>query len=51
MAKFTPQEISALQGGGNASGREIYLNGLDPQRNSLPDGRYRDCVISSTMYM
>ncbi|KAL3641626.1 hypothetical protein CASFOL_012441 [Castilleja foliolosa] len=44
MAKFTPQEISALQGGGNASGREIYLNGLDPQRISLPDGRYRDCI-------
>ncbi|KAL3617574.1 hypothetical protein CASFOL_037895 [Castilleja foliolosa] len=44
MAKFTPQEISALQGGGNASGREIYLNGLDPQRNSLPDGRLRDFI-------
>ncbi|KAL3623999.1 hypothetical protein CASFOL_032815 [Castilleja foliolosa] len=48
MAKFTPQEISALQGGGNASAREIYLKGLDPQRNSLPDGsnieRLRDFI-------
>ncbi|CAI9780382.1 unnamed protein product [Fraxinus pennsylvanica] len=38
MAKFTPQEVSALQGGGNASAREIYLKEWDPQRNSLPDG-------------
>ncbi|XP_022897648.1 probable ADP-ribosylation factor GTPase-activating protein AGD14 isoform X2 [Olea europaea var. sylvestris] len=38
MAKFTPQEVSALQGGGNASAREIYLKEWDPQLNSLPDG-------------
>ncbi|KAL3839861.1 hypothetical protein ACJIZ3_024452 [Penstemon smallii] len=38
MAKFTMQEVSALQGGGNASAREIYLKEWDPQRNSLPDG-------------
>nr|GME03377.1 probable ADP-ribosylation factor GTPase-activating protein AGD14 [Ipomoea batatas] len=38
MAKFTSQEVSALQGGGNASAKEIYLKELDPQRNSLPDG-------------
>ncbi|XP_057768108.1 probable ADP-ribosylation factor GTPase-activating protein AGD14 [Salvia miltiorrhiza] len=48
MAKFTPQEVSALQGGGNASGREIYLKEWDPQRNSLPDGsnvdRLRDFI-------
>ncbi|KAH6761606.1 hypothetical protein C2S52_019039 [Perilla frutescens var. hirtella] len=48
MAKFTPQEVSALQGGGNASAREIYLKELDPQRNSLPDGsnidRLRDFI-------
>ncbi|GFP84504.1 probable ADP-ribosylation factor GTPase-activating protein agd14 [Phtheirospermum japonicum] len=48
MAKFSPQEISALQGGGNASAREIYLKGWDPRRNSLPDGsnieRLRDFI-------
>ncbi|XP_051114066.1 uncharacterized protein LOC127239790 [Andrographis paniculata] len=48
MAKFTPQEVSALQGGGNASAREIYLKEWDPQRNSLPDGsnveRLRDFI-------
>ncbi|KAL3825142.1 hypothetical protein ACJIZ3_021171 [Penstemon smallii] len=38
MAKFTSQEVSALQGGGNASAREIYLKEWDTQRNSLPDG-------------
>ncbi|KAG8367406.1 hypothetical protein BUALT_Bualt16G0068600 [Buddleja alternifolia] len=48
MAKFTPQEVSALQGGGNASAREIYLKEWDLQRNSLPDGsnieRLRDFI-------
>lgn len=48
MAKFTPQEVSALQGGGNASARDIYLKEWDSQRNSLPDGsnieRLRDFI-------
>ncbi|XP_059276838.1 probable ADP-ribosylation factor GTPase-activating protein AGD14 isoform X1 [Lycium ferocissimum] len=48
MAKFTSQEVSALQGGGNASAKEIYLKDWDPQRNSLPDGsnveRLRDFI-------
>lgn len=48
MAKFTSQEVSALQGGGNASAKEIYLKEWDPQRNSLPDGsnveRLRDFI-------
>ncbi|KAL7093537.1 hypothetical protein ACP275_11G045900 [Erythranthe tilingii] len=48
MAKFTTQEVSALQGGGNASAREIYLKEWDPQRNSVPDGsnveRLRDFI-------
>lgn len=48
MAKFTPQEVSALQEGGNASAREIYLKEWDSQRNSLPDGsnidRLRDFI-------
>ncbi|XP_019151567.1 PREDICTED: probable ADP-ribosylation factor GTPase-activating protein AGD14 isoform X1 [Ipomoea nil] len=38
MAKFTSQEVSALQGGGNASAKEIYLKEWDPQNNSFPDG-------------
>ncbi|CAI9100293.1 OLC1v1037258C1 [Oldenlandia corymbosa var. corymbosa] len=48
MAKFTSQEVSALQGGGNASAKEIYLKEWDPQRQSLPDGsnveRLRDFI-------
>ncbi|KAF6172903.1 hypothetical protein GIB67_035457 [Kingdonia uniflora] len=37
MAKFTSQEVSALQGGGNEHAREIYFKELDPQRHSAPD--------------
>ncbi|KAK3041639.1 hypothetical protein RJ639_001449 [Escallonia herrerae] len=37
MAKFTSQEVSALQGGGNASAKVIYFKEWDPQRHSLPD--------------
>ncbi|KAI8570988.1 hypothetical protein RHMOL_Rhmol01G0082000 [Rhododendron molle] len=39
MAKFTSQEVSALQGGGNASAKEIYFKEWDPQRHSVPDSR------------
>ncbi|KAI4376629.1 hypothetical protein MLD38_014371 [Melastoma candidum] len=38
MAKFTSQEVSALQGGGNQRAKDIYLKDWDSQRNSLPDG-------------
>lgn len=38
MAKFTSQEVSALQGGGNASAKEIYFKEWDQQRQSTPDG-------------
>lgn len=48
MAKFTSQEVSALQGGGNQRAKEIYLKEWDPQRNSLPDcsnvDRLRDFI-------
>ncbi|CAK9152744.1 unnamed protein product [Ilex paraguariensis] len=48
MAKFTSQEVSALQGGGNASAKEIYLKEWDAQRNSFPDSsnveRLRDFI-------
>nr|GEY15471.1 probable ADP-ribosylation factor GTPase-activating protein AGD14 isoform X2 [Tanacetum cinerariifolium] len=37
MAKFTSQEVSALQGGGNASAKEIYFKEWDAQRHSFPD--------------
>ncbi|KAL7259892.1 hypothetical protein ACSBR1_005703 [Camellia fascicularis] len=37
MAKFTTQEVSALQGGGNARAKEIYLKEWDSQRHSVPD--------------
>ncbi|KAJ4958112.1 hypothetical protein NE237_025223 [Protea cynaroides] len=37
MAKFTSQEVSALQGGGNERAREIYFKEWDMQRHSKPD--------------
>lgn len=48
MAKFTSQEVSALQGGGNGSAKEIYFKEWDPQRQSFPDSsnieRLRDFI-------
>ncbi|PSS15610.1 ADP-ribosylation factor GTPase-activating protein AGD14 [Actinidia chinensis var. chinensis] len=48
IAKFTSQEVSALQGGGNASAKEIYFKEWDPQRHSFPDSsnveRLRDFI-------
>lgn len=48
MAKFTSQEVTALQGGGNKRARDIYLKEWDPQRQSAPDGsnveRLRDFI-------
>ncbi|GKV00786.1 hypothetical protein SLEP1_g13415 [Rubroshorea leprosula] len=48
MAKFTSQEVSALQEGGNQRAKEIYLKEWDTQRNSFPDisnvGRLRDFI-------
>ncbi|KAI3524578.1 hypothetical protein L1887_03237 [Cichorium endivia] len=48
MAKFTSQEVSALQGGGNASAKEIYFKEWDPQRQAFPDSsnieRLRDFI-------
>ncbi|XP_027924282.1 probable ADP-ribosylation factor GTPase-activating protein AGD14 isoform X2 [Vigna unguiculata] len=37
MAKFTSQEVDALQSGGNQRAREIYLKNWDFQRQRLPD--------------
>ncbi|KAJ1689453.1 hypothetical protein LUZ63_013608 [Rhynchospora breviuscula] len=37
MAKFTAQEITALQEGGNERAKGIYFKGWDFERQSLPD--------------
>ncbi|KAK6944525.1 hypothetical protein RJ641_025627 [Dillenia turbinata] len=37
MAKFTSQEVEALQKGGNQRAREIFLRDWDAQRLRLPD--------------
>lgn len=37
MAKFTFQEVDALQKGGNQRARELFLKAWDSQRNRLPD--------------
>ncbi|XP_048227677.1 probable ADP-ribosylation factor GTPase-activating protein AGD14 isoform X2 [Ricinus communis] len=48
MAKFTSQEVTALQEGGNKRARDIYLKEWDPQRQSAPDvsnvDRLRDFI-------
>ncbi|KAL6604560.1 hypothetical protein ACP70R_042987 [Stipagrostis hirtigluma subsp. patula] len=42
MAKFTAQEVSALQEGGNERAREIFLKDWDPHRNAYPDSSNAD---------
>ncbi|XP_052175415.1 probable ADP-ribosylation factor GTPase-activating protein AGD14 isoform X2 [Diospyros lotus] len=44
MAKFTSQEVEALQKGGNQRAREMFLNDWDPQRQRLPDSSNADKV-------
>ncbi|TKY44667.1 ADP-ribosylation factor GTPase-activating protein AGD14 [Spatholobus suberectus] len=48
MAKFTSQEVIALQEGGNQCAREIYFKEWDAQRHSFPDSsnvdRLRDFI-------
>ncbi|XP_077211757.1 uncharacterized protein LOC143846998 isoform X2 [Tasmannia lanceolata] len=48
MAKFTSQEVSALQGGGNERAKEIYFKEWDSQIHSVPDSsnveRLRDFI-------
>ncbi|OEL24816.1 putative ADP-ribosylation factor GTPase-activating protein AGD14 [Dichanthelium oligosanthes] len=39
MAKFTAQEVTALQEGGNERAREVFFKEWDPQRNGYPDSR------------
>ncbi|KAK1616011.1 hypothetical protein QYE76_021528 [Lolium multiflorum] len=42
MAKFTAQEVTALQGGGNERAREIFFKDWDAQRNPYPDSSNTD---------
>ncbi|GFP82109.1 probable ADP-ribosylation factor GTPase-activating protein agd14 [Phtheirospermum japonicum] len=44
MAKFTSQEVDALQSGGNQRARELYLKAWDPQKNRVPDNSNVDKV-------
>ncbi|XP_058078745.1 probable ADP-ribosylation factor GTPase-activating protein AGD14 isoform X2 [Magnolia sinica] len=44
MAKFTSQEVDALQRGGNQRAREIFLKDWDTQRQRLPDSNNADRV-------
>ncbi|KEH39813.1 ArfGap/RecO-like zinc finger protein, putative [Medicago truncatula] len=48
MAKFTPEEVTALQAGGNERAKQIYFKGWDPLRHSYPDSsnmhRLRDFI-------
>ncbi|XP_061366476.1 probable ADP-ribosylation factor GTPase-activating protein AGD14 isoform X2 [Gastrolobium bilobum] len=48
MSKFTSQEVSALQEGGNQRAKEIYFKEWDAQRQSFPDSsnvdRLRDFI-------
>lgn len=37
MAKFSADEVAALQAGGNEQARKTYLKTWDPRRNSFPD--------------
>nr|KYP39252.1 putative ADP-ribosylation factor GTPase-activating protein AGD14 [Cajanus cajan] len=48
MAKFTPEEVTALQSGGNERAKQIYFKEWDPLRHSYPDSsnmhRLRDFI-------
>ncbi|XP_078181916.1 uncharacterized protein LOC144575590 isoform X1 [Carex rostrata] len=44
MAKFTKQEVEALQQGGNQRAREIYLKNWDMTRMRLPDSSHPDRI-------
>eukprot|EP00249_Psilotum_nudum_P022313 c28467_g3_i2 orf=1039-3261(-) len=50
LSKFTAQEVSALQNGGNEHAREIYFKEWDAQRQPFPDSsnvdRLRDFIKS-----
>ncbi|EPS68472.1 hypothetical protein M569_06293 [Genlisea aurea] len=44
MAKFTSQEVDALQKGGNQRAKDLFLKAWDSQKNRLPDNSNIDKV-------
>ncbi|KAJ8478194.1 hypothetical protein OPV22_021921 [Ensete ventricosum] len=54
MAKFSSQEVIALQEGGNERARELYFKDWDPQRHSFPQSsnidRLRDFIKNVYVY-
>ncbi|KAI4341193.1 hypothetical protein MLD38_025948 [Melastoma candidum] len=44
MAKFTSQEVEALQNGGNQHARDTYFRNWDMQRQRLPDSSNADKI-------
>ncbi|XP_050903318.1 probable ADP-ribosylation factor GTPase-activating protein AGD14 isoform X2 [Lathyrus oleraceus] len=44
MAKFTSQEVTALQEGGNQRARKVYFREWDAQHHSFPDSELRDFI-------
>ncbi|KAG2409322.1 ADP-ribosylation factor GTPase-activating protein [Vigna angularis] len=48
MAKFSPEEVSALQAGGNERANQVDLKEWDALRNSKPDSKYPHKVFASS---
>ncbi|KAK4364957.1 hypothetical protein RND71_016315 [Anisodus tanguticus] len=44
MARFSEEEVNALEAGGNERAKEIYFKAWDPYRNSYPDPRLREFI-------
>ncbi|KAJ8543086.1 hypothetical protein K7X08_005609 [Anisodus acutangulus] len=44
MVRFSEEEVSALEAGGNERAKEIYFKAWDPYRNSYPDPRLREFI-------
>ncbi|KAG8070329.1 hypothetical protein GUJ93_ZPchr0006g44148 [Zizania palustris] len=51
MAKFSTQEVSALQEGGNERARELFFKEWDPHHNSYPDSSNADKLRSFIKYV
>nr|GMD44280.1 probable ADP-ribosylation factor GTPase-activating protein AGD14 isoform X1 [Ipomoea batatas] len=49
MAKFTADEVSSLQAGGNERVRQTFFKTWDPSRNFCPDGRY--CIVFEVIFL
>ena len=44
MTEFTPEQIKALVGGGNAKHNALYMAGYDPQRDNLTEPTSHDAA-------